>query len=227
MEDLISLESLIKEAEERGVDFGKGDPYNRLRYYTKIGWLPHMIRKKDDNGRISGHYYSWAIDRLITIEEFKKQGLSNDEISKKLNIKTKLQVLRELLKSKETQSKIITYSSLVLLLLIFLSEFGVISFGTRTPRNLPSFATQNGLGPELGNIQFADSGTAFIAKNQKKVTVQTPFVKKDHKVYVTFTTDYSPAARYWVAEIESDKHFTLELDAPVFDNAEFNWWITN
>ena len=48
MESLISTEKLIEESKTKGIDFGKGDPYNRLRYYTKIGWLPHMQRKKND-----------------------------------------------------------------------------------------------------------------------------------------------------------------------------------
>ena len=31
MESLISTEKLIEEAKTKGIDFGKGDPYNRLR----------------------------------------------------------------------------------------------------------------------------------------------------------------------------------------------------
>lgn len=48
--DFISVEKLIKILKEKNISFGKGDPYNRLRYYTKIGWLPHMTRKKTKKG---------------------------------------------------------------------------------------------------------------------------------------------------------------------------------
>ena len=44
--DSVQVIKLIKQAKKEGVQFGRGDPYNRLRYYTKIGWLPHMTRKK-------------------------------------------------------------------------------------------------------------------------------------------------------------------------------------
>ena len=45
--ELINIKDLIQELKNKNIDFGKGDPYNRLRYYTKIGWIDHMIRKKD------------------------------------------------------------------------------------------------------------------------------------------------------------------------------------
>jgi hypothetical protein len=78
-----------------------------------------------------------------------------------------------------------------------------------------------------GPKQLIDSGTAFVPKNQKKLTVQTPLIKSSYKVYVTFNSNYSPAARYWVSKIEDYKGFTVELDTPLFNDAEFNWWVTN
>jgi len=44
-EKLISIDEVIERAKKLGVDFGKGDPRNRLRYYVKIGLLPHAKRK--------------------------------------------------------------------------------------------------------------------------------------------------------------------------------------
>jgi hypothetical protein len=44
-EKLIKIDEIIERAKELGVDFGKGDPKNRLRYLTKIGLLPHCQRK--------------------------------------------------------------------------------------------------------------------------------------------------------------------------------------
>ncbi len=72
-----------------------------------------------------------------------------------------------------------------------------------------------------------ENGTAFVPKNQNKLFIQAPLIKSNYKVYVTFTQDYSPASRYWVSEIQEYKGFTIELDAPVFNNTEFNWWVTN
>lgn len=224
MEELISLENLVEEAKKRGIDFGKGDPYNRLRYYTKIGWLPHMVRKKDENGNTRGHYSVWAIDRLVEIEKMKSSGAPNEEISKKLKVKTKLQSFFEVIIAKETRNQIVMYSILVILLLIFGSELGIIRIGVNKP-----YLITSGENSSLNNgpKQLIDSGTAFVPKNQKKLLVQTPLIKNTYKVYVTFNHDYSPAARYWVSDIQDYKGFTVELDAPVFDNSEFNWWVTN
>ncbi|HEB13896.1 MAG TPA: MerR family transcriptional regulator, partial [candidate division WWE3 bacterium] len=68
-----------------------GVPYNTLRYYTKIGLLPHMKRKRPHPEATStvGHYPQSVLKLLQRIEEFKAQGLSNDEIKKKLHEKEK------------------------------------------------------------------------------------------------------------------------------------------
>jgi len=89
MEKMLSTEELILKAREVGVDFGKGDPYNRLRYYTKIGWLPHMTRQKDADGNIKGHYPEWVLGQLVTIEKLKSEGSDNDEIAKQIETKSK------------------------------------------------------------------------------------------------------------------------------------------
>jgi DNA-binding transcriptional MerR regulator len=224
MEELISIEHLIEEAKTKGIDFGKGDPYNRLRYYTKIGWLPHMVRKKDENGNTRGHYYHSAIDRLVTIETLKAKGLSNDEISKELKVKNRLQTFVEMVKTPEMRNQIVTYTTLGILVLIMSNELGIIRLG-RTKSVLGG--TETGATTINGPKQLIDSGTAFVPKNQKKLFIQTPLIKNDYKVYVTFSSDYSPAARFWVSSIDDYKGFTVELDTPVFSNSEFNWWITN
>ena len=74
MSSLIEVEKLIRMAKKEGVSFGKGDPYNRLRYYTKIGWLPHMERKRVKSGDVVGHYPKWVLSRLVMIDKLKKQG---------------------------------------------------------------------------------------------------------------------------------------------------------
>jgi hypothetical protein len=224
MDDLISIDKLVELAKKHGIDFGKGDPYNRLRYYTKIGWLPHMVRKKDESGNIRGHYNRWAVDRLIEIEKLKEEGVDNSEISKKLKVKTRLQTIFEVLKTKEMRIQLLRYASFVILLLILGNELGIIRLGKpKDQLTNPQYATIAEESPK----QLIESGTAFIPKNQKKLFIQTPLVKNNYKVYVTFTGDYSPASRYWVSSIDDYKGFTVELDTPVFANTEFNWWVTN
>ena len=81
---LISVEDLIKILKEKNIDLGKGDPYNRIRYYTKIGWIPHMVRKKNESNVISGHYTEDVIEKIMLIEKMKSQGLGKEEITKKI-----------------------------------------------------------------------------------------------------------------------------------------------
>jgi hypothetical protein len=220
MDKLISIENLIDQAKENGIDFGKGNPYNRLRYYTKIGWLPHMVRKKDAKGNTRGHYPLWALSRLIEIESFKTSGLSNDDISKKLNVKTKWQSFIDLIKTADYRNQVFRYVSFVILLLILLNETGIITLGA--PKTAVTTLIQAN-----APVQVLENGSAFVPKNQTKIFIKTPLVKSDYKIYVTFTEDYSPASRFWVSEIKDYSGFTVELDTPVFNNAEFNWWITN
>ncbi|KKW24820.1 MAG: hypothetical protein VE99_C0006G0013 [candidate division Kazan bacterium GW2011_GWC1_52_13] len=63
-----------------------GVSYNTLRYYTKIGLLPHMIRKTPFPGAPNtiGHYPEEVLETLQKINELKKQGLDNEKIKKTL-----------------------------------------------------------------------------------------------------------------------------------------------
>jgi len=78
---LIPVDKVIQMAQETGVNFGPGKPYNRLRYYTKIGWIPHMTRKGKD---LKGHYPEWVISRLKLIEELREKDYNNEQITLKL-----------------------------------------------------------------------------------------------------------------------------------------------
>ncbi|OGC68661.1 hypothetical protein A2415_02320 [candidate division WWE3 bacterium RIFOXYC1_FULL_39_7] len=219
MENLISVENLIEQAKKRGIDFGKGDPYNRLRYYTKIGWMPHMFRKKDSVGNIRGHYPLWAVERLIAIEELKSKGSSNDEIYKSLQIKNRFQDFKNAVMTTEGRNQLITYLSIILLVLILSNELGIVTLG----KNKAELGTIDSSLPK----QIMDSGTAFVPKNQRKIYIETKLIKSNSKVYVTFNQEYLPAVRYWVSEIKDYDGFVVELDTPVFNNSEFSWWITN
>jgi hypothetical protein len=88
--DLLPLEEIVELSKKKNVDFGSGEPYNRLRYYTKLGWIPNMIRKKDEEGIVRGHYPKQVVFLLTKIDKYKKAGLDNDQITKKISIYAKL-----------------------------------------------------------------------------------------------------------------------------------------
>ena len=217
MDEFISIDKLIKQAKSKGINFGSGDPYNRLRYYTKIGWLPHMVRKADKSGNIKGHYPMSSLKTLLFIEDLKSQGASNEEISKKLDNKSKKESIITSLRSPEIKKQINSYLILFILLIIFASELGLVNLGKS--KNLPINQTYQ-------NQQIYGNGTSFVPKNQNKIFVTFNDTKPNSKVYVTFTQDYSPATRFWVSKVEDQSGFLLELDAPVASNTEFSWWLS-
>lgn len=221
MDELISIEKIIEDAKASGIEFGKGDPYNRLRYYTKIGWLPHMERKKgEEDTAAKGHYPKWALKRLIQIEKYKEQDLSNEEITKRLKTLDKLQSIQSFVTSAETRLKIVTYVSFVVLIIILGNELEVINLGKS--KNKLMSATQN-----TETMQIIDSGTAFMPADTKRIMVITKSAQSNSKIYVTFNQDFSPASRYWVGEKVPQEGFYVELDSPTATNTEFNWWLTN
>jgi len=83
-ENLISIDEVIERAKKLGVDFGKGNPKNRLRYYTKIGLIPHAQRKVFEKGTPEGAYPESVIDLLVEIDHLIKSGKSIQEIKRKI-----------------------------------------------------------------------------------------------------------------------------------------------
>jgi len=91
---LISIDELIERAKNLGVDFGKGNPRNRLRYYVKVGLLPHAKKKVFGKKIPEGAYPEDILERLVEIDRMIKSGkgilqikkeLENNEASKKPN----------------------------------------------------------------------------------------------------------------------------------------------
>ncbi len=220
MDNLIEIEKLIKTAKKAGVELGKGDPYNRLRYYTKIGWLPNMVRRKSKTGDVKGHYPKWVLERLILIEKLKQSGLNNDQIAKKINSKNKMQTLYERLNTQEFKNKVISYMILSMLFLILLNELNVINLSKSKTTTVQSINDTNV--PAF----IIDSGNSFVPADKNRIFVKNQNITTGSRVYVTFNQSYSPATRFWVSKVEPQKGFYVELDAPVFDNTEFSWWIS-
>ncbi len=87
--ELIPTEKVIEEAKNLGVDFGPGDASERIRYFIKLGILPHAIRKVryDDPmrlGKIEGHLPAWSIKRLLYIHKLYQRGISYPQIADKI-----------------------------------------------------------------------------------------------------------------------------------------------
>ncbi|MCH8821664.1 hypothetical protein IID23_04065, partial [Patescibacteria group bacterium] len=76
---LLPFSKIIKLAKQAGVDFGKGYPYNRLRYYTKTELLP-KAQRKSFGGPPEGAYPSWVVDKLVEIDKNLKAGKSIQSI---------------------------------------------------------------------------------------------------------------------------------------------------
>jgi len=83
-ENLIMIDEVIAKAEKSGVNFGKGDPRNRLRYYTKIGLLPHAQRKSFNGLPPNGAYPAEVISILVEIDKKVKEGKSIQAIKREL-----------------------------------------------------------------------------------------------------------------------------------------------
>jgi len=81
----LTIPQVVNKAKERGFVFGFGDPYNRIRYYIKIGLLPNMARKSVDGQPAEGHLPESVVDRLLRIQNLKDQGLDYNQILQKID----------------------------------------------------------------------------------------------------------------------------------------------
>jgi hypothetical protein len=219
MDKLISVDKLIKKAEQQKINFGKGDPYNRLRYYTKIGWLPHMVRKKEASGEVKGHYPESALDTLIYIENLKATGLTNDQIQSKLDSKKSVSTFKTSLMSRSLRNKIVIVILGAVLITVVGTELGFIKVGA-----LKTNSYRTNAPTQLSVDKVIASGNSFIPQGQKKVFIPVKDITATGKVVVTFSQDYFPATRYWISEIKQGNGFTLELDTTPQNDAGFSWW---
>ncbi len=83
-ENLISIDEVIRRVQNLGVNFGNGDPRNRLRYYVKIGLLPHAQRKYFNNHSPEGAYPEEVVGLLFEIAKKIKAGKSIQAIKREI-----------------------------------------------------------------------------------------------------------------------------------------------
>lgn len=103
-DDLISTRDLIEIAQNLGVDLGKSNQKERIRYFIKLGILPQTVKKSSYEGKIVGHLPSWALERLLYVDRLYARGLSYPKIAQKLK---RIRARRN--KYNENQQKVIFY----------------------------------------------------------------------------------------------------------------------
>ncbi len=81
-DNLISIEEVISQAKRLGINLGRGNPRERLRYLTKIGLLPHAKRKSFNGAPPNGAYPRYVIELLKEIDKEIKAGKSIQEIKR-------------------------------------------------------------------------------------------------------------------------------------------------
>ena len=142
--ELLNLNKIIKLAKKAGVDFGKGQPYNRLRYYTKLNWIPHMKRKGKN---VQGHYPFWVINRLKVIQDLQDKGLTNDRITNDIKRKEKWASFVKPLLKKELRKKIMLGGIILLISIIILTELEIVKLGKSKKDIIPSLGQEIQLFP--------------------------------------------------------------------------------
>jgi len=216
--DLVSVEELIKILKDNNINFGKGDPYNRLRYYTKIGLIPHMTRKKNSNNTNSGHYSKDVISKIIEIEKMKELGLSNEEIIDKLKTSSKAGKIDyiQLFRDK------ITINHLFISLLVLGSIFEIYrgSFHVEKEVNIKNDTA-------LEKHLIVETGINFVSQGQKKVFVPSKQVKQDSNISITLRGNIFPATQYFVSDIKEGLGFIVETNIEVNSEVKFTWNIVN
>lgn len=142
--ELLNIDKIIKLAKKEGVAFGNGQPYNRLRYYTKLNWIPHMERKGKN---VQGHYPFWVINRLKVIQDLQDKGLTNDQITDGIKKKERWASFVQPLLKKDTQKRIVLGGIILLMGTIILTELEIIKLGESKKNLMPSLSREMRLFP--------------------------------------------------------------------------------
>ena len=223
--NLINVKDLIIELKKRNVDLGKGNPYNRLRYFTKIGWIDHMVRKKDSTGVVIGHFPVEVIEQIEYVEELKKQNKSNEEITKLIKIK-KNPVLKK--ESPYTDLKIfiskISITHVLLILIACGSLFELLNYRSRNEKMV--------INPNLNQApasltQITETGFNFVPSGKNTIFINSRKVTKNSVILVNFEGSISPATNYFISEKIDNEGFFVSTNLPVNTDTKFSWAILN
>jgi hypothetical protein len=218
--DFVSVEKLIKILKEKNINFGKGNPYNRLRYYTKIGWLPHMTRKKNEEGVITGHYPTSVIDTIEKIELLKQEGRSNEEIN--LTFKKRELINKESIRILDFIKKInINY----LILLLIIAGFIIEIFRNNSPNEKIINTEIQENKSIVSEKKIVDSGVSFLQKNQNLIFIASSRVSPTSIILLNFFNNIGYNNNYYIKEIKVGQGFYIETNYQVPNESKFNWVI--
>lgn len=166
LDKYIPVSGVIRSAKEAGYDFGKGNCINRLRYYIKLGMLPHMQRRQADPhlAYTEGYLPIYSIVLLLKIQDLKRQGRPMDEI--KVLIKDELAHYKrqELMVKFDSYPKPITpaYSTVLMFVVV------IVMFSLYT-------LSANNTGQALPTLQSLANGD---------LSDQTLYTKKQTNMFV-------------------------------------------
>lgn len=222
--ELINVKDLISELKKKNIDLGKGDPYNRLRYYTKIGWIDHMIRKKDSNGVVVGHYPINVIEKILEIENLKQLGKSNEEITTYIKQKQKNQRINNEQNLLEVVKNKININLIIIILIVCGFIFELNNYNSLNDK-LPIIKEQNNL-LQMGS-KITDMGKNVILSGKNKVFINSKAINQRSTVLVSFEDSIEPATNYFIKEKIEEEGFFIETNISVKKDVNFNWIIIN
>lgn len=219
MTNYYTLEKIIELAKESGVNFGKTDPYNRLRYYTKIGWLPHMVRRTDsESGEVVAHYPAWALQTLIKIEKLKKQGVQNDKIQQTLSTDARYRSLRLGLFKKDNIKNMSIYVTAVGVLIIIILQLNLGTNNKNTSNGYENLPIQTSPKNDVNEYGFS-----LVSKGNTEVVIQSKTQVTLSNLHITPTSPIVVDTNYWIEVGQDPNSFKLVFNKPVETDFTFNW----
>ena len=88
-------------------------------------------------------------------------------------------------------------------------------------------ATFSGQTVSLSNLKLEASGTATVSAGANNSLIATDRLTDQSQVIVTFTSDYTPATKYWVKKYPAAGQFTIFTNYPVNNDTTLDWLIIN
>jgi hypothetical protein len=225
--ELINIKDLINELKKKNIDLGKGNPYNRLRYYTKIGWIDHMVRKKDLNGVVVGHYPKSVIEKIIEIENLKKDGKNNEEITHLLKEKLIQKVDNKKIKKVEFLKFLLEKINIniIILLVIVLGFIFELNNYNSLKEKLP--INQNQIDSIVVENKILEKGKNVIPSGKNKIFINSKKINEKSIVLLSFEGSIAPANYYFITQKILEEGFLVETNYPVAKDVNFSWIIIN
>lgn len=93
--------------------------------------------------------------------------------------------------------------------------------------DISPLATFSGQTVSLANLKLETSGTATIAAGANNTVIAAPKISDKSQIIVTFTSDYTPATKYWVKKDPAASLFTLFTNYPLNNDTTLDWLMIN